>query len=99
MKYCGIVEVTFRSYISYYHSEKYTLLGYLNPANFDDITRHSNFIVELDKEIERSDDYFIEHHKSDLNSVFPLWVRDCFDEFPFALNKHMGFPVDWEVLI
>ncbi len=74
MKYCGIVEVTFRSYISYYHSEKYTPLGYLNPGNFDDITRHSNFIVELDKEIERSDDYFIEHHKSDLNSVFPLWV-------------------------
>lgn len=74
MKYCGIVEVTFRSYISYYHSKKYTPLGYLSPSNFEDITRHSGFIVELDKEIERSDDYFIEHHKTDLNSVFPFWV-------------------------
>jgi len=74
VKYCGIVEVTFRSYLSYYHSEKYTPLGYLFPVNFEDISRHSGFIVELDKEIERSDDYFIEHHKSDLGSVFPFWV-------------------------
>ena len=74
MKYCGIVEVTFRSYISYYHSQQYTPLGYLSPTNFEDISRHSGFIVELDKEIERSDDYFIEHHKTDLNSVFPFWV-------------------------
>ena len=74
MKYCGIVEVTFRSYIAYYHSEKYSPLGYLSPANFEDITRHSRFIVELDKEIIRSDDYFVEHHKKDLNNVFPFWV-------------------------
>ena len=74
MKYCGIVEVTFRSYLSYYHSQQYTPLGYLSPTNFEDISRHSGFIVELDKEIERSDDYFIEHHKTDLNSVFPFWV-------------------------
>lgn len=74
MKYCGIVEITFRSYISYFHSEKYMPLGYLSPLNFDDITRHSGFIVELNKEIERSDDYFVEHHKADLNSVFPFWV-------------------------
>ena len=74
MKYCGIVETTFRSYISYYHSEKYSPLGYLNAANFEDISRHSNFIVELDKDIERSDDYFIAHHKTELNNVFPFWV-------------------------
>ena len=74
MKFCGIVEVSFRSYISYYHSEHYSPLGYLFPSNFDDISRHSSFIVELDKEIERSDDYFIEHHKTDLNNIFPFWV-------------------------
>ena len=74
MQYCGIVEVTFRSYISYYHSEKYTPMGYLDHVNFEDISRHSNFLVELDGEIDRSDDYFIAHHKNDLNSVFPFWV-------------------------
>lgn len=74
MKYCSIVEVSFRSYISYYHAQKYTPLGYLEPQNFEDIPRHSSFIVELDKEIERSDDYFIAHHKNDLNCVFPFWV-------------------------
>ncbi len=60
--------------INYYHSEKYSPLGYLSPTNFESITRHSIFIVELDKEISRSDDYFIEHHKKDLNNVFPFWV-------------------------
>lgn len=74
MKYCSIVEVSFRSYMAYYHAEKYSPLGYLDASNFDDISRHSNFLVELDKEIERSDDYFVAHHKDDLNSVFPFWV-------------------------
>ncbi len=74
MKYCGIVEVTFRSYLSYYHAQVYSPLGYLEPQNFDDISRHSNFIVELDKEIARSDDYFIAHHKNDLDNIFPFWV-------------------------
>lgn len=74
MKYCGIVEISFRSYLSYYHSEKYTPLGYLSSENFEDVFRYSSFIIELDKDIRRSDDYFIQHHKTSLNNVFPFWV-------------------------
>lgn len=74
MKYCGIVEVTFRSYISYFHAGKYTPLGYLLPSNFEKKHYHKSFMKDLEKEIERSDDYFIAHHKKDLGSVFPFWV-------------------------
>ncbi|MBP5385668.1 MAG: Abi family protein [Lachnospiraceae bacterium] len=74
MKYCGIVEVTFRSYISYYHAGKYSPTGYLSDANFDNASRHKDFIENLKDEVKRSDDYFIDHHKNDLNSVFPFWV-------------------------
>lgn len=74
MKYCGIVEVTFRSYISYFHAGKYTPLGYLFPGNFEKKRYHKSFLKDLEKEIERSDDFFIAHHKKDLGSVFPFWV-------------------------
>lgn len=74
LKYSLVVETAFRSYIAHVHSRKYTPVGYLDPSNFEDIARHSRFIVELDHEIDRSDDLFVTHHKNDLNSVFPIWV-------------------------
>ena len=74
MQYCGIIEVSFRSYISYFHSQKYTPLGYLEQNNFEDLSIHNDFLVELEKEIKRSNDYFILHHKKKLGSIFPFWV-------------------------
>ncbi len=74
LKYCLHVEVAFRSYIAHFHSHKYGPLGYLFTSNFENPSRHSSFIVELDNLIRRSDDLFIEHHKNHLNNVFPLWV-------------------------
>ena len=74
MQYCGIVEISFRSYLSYFHSQKYNPLGYLEPNNFEDAPKHSDFLKELEKEINRSNDYFIQHHKKERNSIFPFWV-------------------------
>ena len=74
MRYCSCVEVAFRSYIAYYIGEHYGPLGYMDANNFDDSARHSTFIEDLKSLIDRSDDVFIEHHKRDLNNVFPIWV-------------------------
>lgn len=74
LRYSFHVEIAFRSYISYYHSEKYDPQSYLDPNYFENPVSHARFITDLNKAIERSDDIFVEHHKNDLNSVFPIWV-------------------------
>lgn len=74
LKYSCYIEILFRSYISYFHAGKYQPLGYLDSSNFADISRHSNFLSELSKEVNRSDDVFIEHHKTNHGSVYPFWV-------------------------
>lgn len=74
MKYCLDIEITFRSYIAYYHAETYSPLSYLDPTLFDNPLYHGKFIVDLDKELNRSDDLFVDHHVKNCNSVFPIWV-------------------------
>ncbi|MCR4754319.1 MAG: Abi family protein [Lachnospiraceae bacterium] len=94
MKYAGIVEVSFRSYIAYYHAEKYTPLGYLDQNNFEDISRHSRFLVDLNEEIERSDDYFVSHHKVNLNSVYPFWVAIEVTSFGVLSKLYKNMKID-----
>ena len=74
LRYCFIVEISFRSYISHFFSFKYGALGYMDSAHFENETRHESFLSDLSKEIRRSDDVFIEHHKTNRNSIFPFWV-------------------------
>lgn len=74
LKHSFVVEVSFRSYIAYVHSKNHGPLGYLDAANFSDLTRHARFLSDLAENIERSDDTFISHHKKDLGGVYPLWV-------------------------
>ncbi|WP_205666546.1 Abi family protein [Aminipila luticellarii] len=74
MQYTSFIEIAFRTYISYHHSEKYGPLGYILNDNFDNKLLHASFLKELDREISRSDDTFIDHHRKDLNSVYPFWV-------------------------
>lgn len=42
--------------------------------NFDSASYHDEFMEDLEKLIDRSDDVFIEHHKREKNNVFPIWV-------------------------
>ncbi len=74
LQYCFVVEITFRSYIAYFFSNKYGPIGYLDPKNFESITYHCKFLLDLDREINRSSDVFIEHHRTNRDNVYPLWV-------------------------
>lgn len=74
MHYCFCVEIAFRSYLAYYIGEHFGPLGYMDDTNFDNSNYHASFMKDLDECVRRSDDVFIEHHKRNLNSVFPVWV-------------------------
>lgn len=74
IKYSSYIEIAFRTYISYEHSKKYGPLGYMDSVNFANSNFFAHMLLDLTKEIKRSDDAFVEHHKRDLNSVFPIWV-------------------------
>lgn len=68
------VEISFRTHIAYHLAHKYGTLGYLDKHNFRNERYHSEFIDELNKEIDRSREIFVKHHKSKYNGQFPVWV-------------------------
>ncbi|MEX1030185.1 MAG: Abi family protein [Paenibacillaceae bacterium] len=53
------VEIAFRTHISYYIAHTYGPLGHLDTEHFEN---HEVFLVELDKEIKRSQEIFVKHH-------------------------------------
>jgi len=68
------IEVTFRTHIAYLLAHKYGSIGYMNPKNFVSDKIHKDMIEKINQEIDRSDEIFIEHHKSKYKGVFPIWV-------------------------
>lgn len=68
------VEIAFRTHISYFIAHEYGALGYKDPANFQNQSFHRNMLKSFDDEIERSDEIFVTHHKSEYDGVFPIWV-------------------------
>lgn len=74
MEFSSYIEIAFRSYVAYTHAKKHGPLGYMDSSNFINKFYHDKFIEQITYEIDRSDDVFVEHHKSDCGSVFPLWV-------------------------
>lgn len=70
------IEVSFRTYIGYYHSKKYGPLGYLDKSTFADEKRCDEFHEEVRQLIESNErnELFIKHHKEKYNSHFPMWV-------------------------
>lgn len=74
MKYCSIIEISFRTYISYVHSGKYGPLGYLNNQYFSDEWYHAEFLSKCKKSIKYSKEPFVEHHRKELKGVYPFWV-------------------------
>jgi len=68
------IEVTFRTHIAYLIAHKYGSTGYINKENFINEKIHSEMIDKLNLEIDRSDEIFIEHHKSKYKGIFPIWV-------------------------
>lgn len=68
------VEIAFRTHISYRIAHTYGSLGHLESAHFENEKYHEAFLVELDKEVRRSQEIFIKHHFDKYEGNFPVWV-------------------------
>lgn len=69
-----LLEVMFRTKISYHLAHKYGALAHLDINNFKNPTYFESMKDQLQKEIERSKEIFVSHHKSKYEGVFPIWV-------------------------
>lgn len=90
-KYGAVVETVARAYIAYYHARQHGPIGYLNNQNFESEQYHAVFLSTLNREISRSDEPFIVHHKRDKRGVYPLWVAV---EDKFCIFVRMPFGCD-----
>lgn len=70
----SIAEIAARSYIAYYHAEKYGPLGYLNNQNFQSEQYHAAFLQKLYQALDKSSDPFVLHHRNEKGGVYPFWV-------------------------
>jgi abortive infection bacteriophage resistance protein len=70
------IEVLLRSQISYYHTERYGPLGYLDSANFSSKGHnHTHFLQHISDEISKNAKIpFVKHHIVSYSGQFPLWV-------------------------
>lgn len=69
------VEIRFRSLLSYFHSERYGSLGYLDPRNFSNKHNMDLFCKRLDDIIENNNSsLIISWHNKHYAGAFPLWV-------------------------
>ena len=70
-----VIEVSLRSRLAYYHSQKYGALGYLDPATFNAKHDALKFRENIEREIENNKKVlFVKHHLEKYNGQFPLWV-------------------------
>lgn len=68
------IEISLRTQISYMLAHEYPELGYRDPRNFIDGTKHQEFLTIIDKELSKSKELFVKHHRVKRNGVFPVWV-------------------------
>ena len=64
------IEVAFRTHIAYLIAHKYGALGYKKKENFIDNQIHEMMMQNLDFEINRSREIFVEHHKYKYDGIF-----------------------------
>ncbi|ARU61246.1 hypothetical protein CBW65_09755 [Tumebacillus avium] len=70
-----IIEVMFRSRISFRIADFHGPLAYKDPQYFKDPQQHATFLVDLDKEISRSSKVtFVAHHIQNYGGNLPIWV-------------------------
>ncbi|NMB42115.1 MAG: Abi family protein [Firmicutes bacterium] len=68
------IEIAFRTHIAYLIAHKYGALGYKDSQNFRNVDYHTDMLIDLENEINRSDEVFVGHHKRNYGGVFPIWV-------------------------
>ncbi len=81
LKLCEYIEIQMRASLSYFLAMKYPTdsLCYRNESNFkfykkSNVDKFTDFINEWDKNLRRSNEIFIKHHRKHYNSQFPIWV-------------------------
>ena len=81
-RHTGLIEVSLRSYIAYWHAKQYGPLGYRDAANFKAPYYHALFIEHIDDLMDRSQDLSILYHRRKLWPIYgdafqqgvPIWV-------------------------
>lgn len=76
LKYLESIEVSVKSAFSYEFTKVYGGLGYLEPANFTDATKHTEIInkAEQQKKSRLPHEAFLKHFIYDLQQDIPLWA-------------------------
>lgn len=69
-----MIEIAARAKISHHLAHKYGATSHLNEENFDKPTYFRDMNSQIDREIKRSREVFVSHHKSKYDGVFPIWV-------------------------
>lgn len=69
-----IIEIAFRTHISYVLAHNYGALGYINAGNFYNPMYHQKFIEQLNRDLSRVDELFVGHHNNKYGGQFPIWV-------------------------
>ncbi|GIN73173.1 ABC transporter permease [Bacillus sp. J14TS2] len=69
-----VIEVAFRSQIASFLAHTYGSMGYLNAENFINPFYHEDMVRQLNLEILRSKEVFVNHHKRKYDGMFPVWV-------------------------
>lgn len=68
------IEIAFRTEISYLIAHKYGAIGYMDAANFVNSKYHEDMLKEINTQIYRSNEIFIQHHIREYKGKFPVWV-------------------------
>ena len=69
------IEVSLRTRLAHFHSEKYGPLGYLDASSFNSKHNADKFHQNIEREIENNKKVlFVKHHIDNYNGQFPLWV-------------------------
>lgn len=68
------IEITFRTEISYLIAHKYGSTGHMDATNFVDSKYHEDMIKEMDRQVCRSNEIFVQHHIKEYEGRFPVWV-------------------------
>lgn len=68
------VEIAFRDRVAYVLGHAFGALGYQDALNFRSVSFHAQFMVDLQKAVEKSHELFIPHHQQNYSGKFPIWV-------------------------
>ena len=72
-----IVEISIRTFLTYYLSNKYGAFGYADPQKFSTYFKnHQKWLDDLNNELKRSREVFISHYKNKYHGskYFPIWI-------------------------